>query len=824
MYPMRNTRRARHSIGMRARGGIRTTLAGAVVGALVLFGAPTLAAADEIPVDPAATEASVTTDATAEPAAEPAAPEPASEPAPEPAVEPEAPPAATQESPPPAQQGPAATPPDGSDSAATLSDEGAPQAARMAAADAGGPPVTTIPEWNDHVDICHSTASATNPYVAISPSVRAIIDPKGDPNDPTDPSTAHSEHHEFGDIIPAFDYFDKDGGQHHFPGLNLDLLPIFENDCNLPQVGVLLSVAPCPAVVTEGRTIEYDLSDLSISFDYVLTVYVAGTDEVVGSVTFEADSGTLSGTFDPLPPGDYVVVLHRVGADPETDLTRTVTLTACPVPFWELQKSSDPADGATVPGGSIVTYTLTATNTSQVLVTGATAVDDLTDVLDNATLGLLPAELVLSGNTLTWTIPDLQPGATATVSYWVTVDADATGQLLHNVVEPTGDGECPVDEADEPCVVDHPVGDVNLVLVKDAATEDGQPVDSGEGDVITYTLTITNEGEFAAFHSLVTDQLPDGVTYVEGSAVISPNPEEWDPVEVVDGVMTVQHNGWIDPGEVVTITFDATVGELAQPGTGPIPDLVNSACVASEPYEDPGMSGDGPLIGFEADESDNCDEATTPVKSIGLTAMAQCVNDTPLFTYSITPFNVDDPSANPIVLIWWTPAAFADRDPSIPASDVAAILADGASQVDPIAYPAGWTSGETISGEQLWPGAEVDASGNPIDWPGWTLLADGTWVLDPSAPFYDLRAEAVVEIRINPSNDAVAVYPPPTPNCNAAPPSTTPPTVVPASSSSSALPATGVEAGGFLAAAMALLIAGVVGTAFAARARRRVTE
>ena len=78
MYPMRNTRRARHSIGMRARGGIRTTLAGAVVGALVLFGAPTLAAADEIPADPAATEASVAPEPTAEPgAAEPAAPEPA---------------------------------------------------------------------------------------------------------------------------------------------------------------------------------------------------------------------------------------------------------------------------------------------------------------------------------------------------------------------------------------------------------------------------------------------------------------------------------------------------------------------------------------------------------------------------------------------------------------------------------------------------------------------------------------------------------------------------------------------------------------------------
>ncbi|MDR6904698.1 putative repeat protein (TIGR01451 family) [Agromyces sp. 3263] len=804
---------------MRARGGIRTILAGAVVGALVIFGAPTVAAAEEIPADPVGTEATVATEPVAEPAAEPA-------PAPDPVVEAEAPLAAVEESPPPPEPDPAAAPAVGSEPEATLSDATAQQAAaRVAPADAGGPPVTTIPEWNDHVDICHATASATNPYVFISPSVRSIIDPNGDPNDEYDANHAHSMHQDFGDIIPEFDYFDKDGGQHHFPGLNLDLLPIFENDCNLPPVGVVLSVAPCPAVVTEGRTIEYDLSDLAISFDYELTVYVAGTTEVVGTVSFEAASGTLSGTFNPLPPGDYDVVLHRVGADPETDLMRTITLEACPLPFWELEKSSDPVDGATVPAGSTVTYTLTATNTSEVPVTDAVALDDVSDVLDNATLQL-PLASGLSGpvdGVLTWDIPDLQPGDVATVSYSVTVDADATGELLHNVVAPTGDGECPVLEEDDPCVVDHPVGDVNLVLVKDAATDGDQPVDSGEGDVITYTLTITNEGQVAAFHSLVTDELPDGVTYVEGSAVISPNPAEWGPVEVVDGVMTVQHDGYIEPGDVIMITFDVTVGELAQPGTGPIPDLVNRACVASEPYEDPGMSGDGPLIGFEADESDNCDDATTPVKSIGLTAAAQCVNDTPLFDYSITPYNIDDPSANPIVLIWWTPDAFADRDPSIPASDVAAILADGASQVDPIAYPDGWMSGQPISDQKLWPGAEVDAAGNPIDWPGWTLLADGTWVLDPSAPFYDLRSEAVVEIRINPSNDAVAVYPPPTPNCNAAPPSNTPPTVVPASTSSSALPGTGFETGGFLAAALGLLVAGGVGLA-AARSRRRMTE
>lgn len=69
----------------------------------------------------------------------------------------------------------------------------------------------------------------------------------------------------------------------------------------------------------------------------------------------------------------------------------------------------------------------------------------MSGVLDYATLaGNLPAGLTLSGETLTWQIPDLAPGATASVSYIVTVKADAKGVTMKNVVTPAGTpgGDC----------------------------------------------------------------------------------------------------------------------------------------------------------------------------------------------------------------------------------------------------------------------------------------------------------------------------------------------------------------------------------------------
>jgi uncharacterized repeat protein (TIGR01451 family) len=823
----------------------RPGLAAVVVGALILLGTPTMASAEEVAPDPAAAAAPAP-DAAApadDTAAEPA---PAEEPAPEPVAEPVAPdPAAETEPAPPSDAAPAPEAP------APATEATAPEAAAPAAEAVPAPEAAPAPQafalsapvdetakvaddpphkggtgtaedpysWNgSNVGICHATASATNPYVFNEPSARSIIN-----------NTNGHDTHE-GDVIPEFWYYDGDGAVQHYLGKNLDLgVVIGKKDCDTPPPPGTPTLHATPSVCVSPEsplTIREELAGLVADKTYTLTVRDAA-DALVSSLTFAPSGETYDTTMQVSATGNYTVTL--TSADfPALKLVVAVTILPCPgEPSWQLTKSSWPEDGDTVVPGQIVTYYLTATNTSDVEVSGAKAFDDLSDVLDNATFVEAGTGLSgPSGDELVWTVPTLAPmgeeGDTATTWYTVKVGDDVFGELLHNVASPSSGGTCPSDDAapsiavsgGDDCVVDHPVVEIDLGIVKDT---DGIPVDSGEGDVIPYTLTITNHGDDPAYNPTVTDTLPDGVTFIEGSDEPGTG---WSVAEVGDGTVTWHYSGWFEAGQVSVITFDVSVGELAQPPAGgPIDPLVNTACVAGEPYPQADVErsvvvdeGEDP-VAWDSDPSNDCDQAETPVKSVGLTGGAMCVNDTPLFSYAVTPFNID-PESNPIALIWWTPEAFANRDPSIDAGDTAALLADGASQVDVIAYPAGWASGDTISGSQLWPGAAVDSAGNPVAWPGWRQLPTGQWVLDPSAPFYDLRESAVVEIRINPTTDQITAYPPATPDCNAAPPSSTP-----QGSASSPLASTGFD-GTPLMPALALVILGALAVGYGVRRHR----
>ena len=122
---------------------------------------------------------------------------------------------------------------------------------------------------------------------------------------------------------------------------------------------------------------------------------------------------------------------------------------------WTLKKSSVPAPGSNVDTGSTITYTLTATNTSSVDVTGAKAKDTLpTDV---TLVTPLPAGLTDNGDgTLTWAIPDMPAGSDpVSVSYKVTVDDSAAGKDLKNVVVPTTPGGVCTEASD--CTTTHHV-------------------------------------------------------------------------------------------------------------------------------------------------------------------------------------------------------------------------------------------------------------------------------------------------------------------------------------------------------------------------------
>jgi len=104
-----------------------------------------------------------------------------------------------------------------------------------------------------------------------------------------------------------------------------------------------------------------------------------------------------------------------------------------------------------------------------------------------------------------------------------------------------------------------------------------------------------------------------------------------------------------------------------------------------------------------------------------------------------------------VAMIWWAPGGYRDQDLSIDAMDTAALLANGALRVDYVKTPAGWKQGQLIEGFVYWPGVSFTPDGTITAYPGRYKTSDGRWVLNPSAPYYNIHEQATVEVRITTS-------------------------------------------------------------------------
>ncbi|WP_407320492.1 LPXTG cell wall anchor domain-containing protein [Isoptericola halotolerans] len=81
---------------------------------------------------------------------------------------------------------------------------------------------------------------------------------------------------------------------------------------------------------------------------------------------------------------------------------------------------------------------------------------------------------------------------------------------------------------------------------------------------------------------------------------------------------------------------------------------------------------------------------------------------------------------------------------------------------------------QPLSGRVLWPGAEVDGAGEPVDWPGWSLV-DGEWVVGDQWDWVRPSVEILVEV--NPTVSRTVGYPPSSPDCDANPPGSEEPSI-----------------------------------------------
>lgn len=127
-----------------------------------------------------------------------------------------------------------------------------------------------------------------------------------------------------------------------------------------------------------------------------------------------------------------------------------------------------------------------------------------------------------------------------------------------------------------------------------------------------------------------------------------------------------------------------------------------------------------------------------------------------------------------------------------------------------------------LQGTVNWPGAVQDSTGRGIDWPGWTQLADGSWV--EGDEFDWVRPSVDVNFEVNPEDTVSVGYPPSSPNCNTNPPDDEVlSSQVLSSPTSAVLSATGSDAGPLAALGAGLVVIGALAVALVAIARRRRT-
>jgi uncharacterized repeat protein (TIGR01451 family)/gliding motility-associated-like protein len=232
--------------------------------------------------------------------------------------------------------------------------------------------------------------------------------------------------------------------------------------------------------------------------------------------------------------------------DPD-NATDEVTVTPVPVANLLISKV---VDNETVSVGSDVTFTITVSNngpsTAQNVV--------VTDNLPNGFTLVSATPSAGSWNFPLWTLGDMVNNQVETITIVATVNA--TGSYTNNATASSDTQDLSSGNNSDEVTV-YPNGKANLAIAKvvDNAT-------ANVGENVKFTITVTNNGPSVAQNVVVTDNLPNGYTFISAT----PSVGNWN-----DPLWTI---GDMANGEVVTLEIEATVN--------PSGNYTNKATVSSD--------------------------------------------------------------------------------------------------------------------------------------------------------------------------------------------------------------------------------------------------
>ena len=198
-------------------------------------------------------------------------------------------------------------------------------------------------------------------------------------------------------------------------------------------------------------------------------------------------------------------------------------------------------------------YTVAVTNSGDSIATNVTLTDELPEGL--TFVSSTPEAASSDGSTVTWSLGDIQPGDSVSVTMVLT--AANVGEQINTATAVSVEGISGLDTA------------LTSVIPGSLQLAKSGPEQTISGNDLTYEITVTNDGAGALTNIVLTDILPEGLTYVSSSpeaAVGADGTISW-LIESLDAEATatvslVATTG--EPGEIVnTSTVDSDEGATA---------------------------------------------------------------------------------------------------------------------------------------------------------------------------------------------------------------------------------------------------------------------
>ncbi|MCC9643806.1 DUF11 domain-containing protein [Rhodopirellula sp. JC740] len=349
------------------------------------------------------------------------------------------------------------------------------------------------------------------------------------------------------------------------------------------------SVSEVTAGPDAGK-IQMVLGDLAAGEDETIAIVVTvdpaiadGASPLDNSVTATADNAP------DVTTNDTTAVVREV----DMTLTKTVIETRTPDDRTDGDDSDDIIDDTApfqVIAGGFATYQIVVTNDGPSEARGVEVEDildsGLTLVAGSFDAGTSGVTLSEAGQTLTFTVPDMDPGESLTFEFEVAIGSDEFDVIPNTAVVSTTDPESDTNNNSATVNID-PDARIDLILDKSAAETTVVP----GADTVTYTFTVSHDDDSVsdAVTPRITDTLPAGLSNVQITAAGSSSSN----FNTTTRLLEVEYAS-IPVGETRTFTVTANVDPTVTA------DLVNSAAVAV-----PGVT--------ELDNTNNTDSVTIGV-------------------------------------------------------------------------------------------------------------------------------------------------------------------------------------------------------------------